>query len=253
MTVGDVKVESSSDDIYDEGVAQKGVIQLRQRTARQLQRNLGPEFISNRVGPGNLNIPYLTSHHAVSLVNAMFGYDGWSNEVVKSEIVQEEKEPSPHGKGGHRYSIQVLALVKIVLSQQHGGVSRQDYGLGEAQHLPSRGAAFEKALKQATTDGFKRASRLFGNATGNCIYNKGYREAVGRIKKPFIKINEEDLYHLPDYKSGGKRRRIEHGDRELVCVVPGSEKETTSSSEEMVADLDGYDDDESFPWPLSQG
>ena len=42
------------------------------------------------------------------------------------------------------------------------------------ENAKGKGAAFEKAKKEAATDGMKRALRSFGNVLGNCLYDKEY-------------------------------------------------------------------------------
>lgn len=49
--------------------------------------------------------------------------------------------------------------------------------------------AFEKAKKEAVTDGLKRALKAFGNATGNCLYDKNYLKKIQKIPQ----INDQDL------------------------------------------------------------
>ena len=43
---------------------------------------------------------------------------------------------------------------------------------------------FEKAKKEGTTDGLKRALRSFGNVLGNCLYDKDYLAKITRVKAP---------------------------------------------------------------------
>jgi DNA recombination protein Rad52 len=59
---------------------------------------------------------------------------------------------------------------------------RQDVGYGHIENCKGKAAAFEKAKKEATTDGLKRALRNFGNILGNCIYDKEYLAKVTKIK-----------------------------------------------------------------------
>lgn len=49
--------------------------------------------------------------------------------------------------------------------------------------MRSKGAALDKARKEAVTDAIKRALRLFGNHLGNCCYDKDYLRAVKNAPK----------------------------------------------------------------------
>ena len=55
-------------------------------------------------------------------------------------------------------------------------------GYGKVENCKSKATAFEKARKEGTTDGLKRALRNFGNVLGNCIYDKEYISKVTRVK-----------------------------------------------------------------------
>lgn len=58
----------------------------------------------------------------------------------------------------------------------------QDVGYGHIENCKGKAAAFEKAKKEGTTDGLKRALRTFGNVLGNCVYDKEYLAKVTRVK-----------------------------------------------------------------------
>ena len=58
----------------------------------------------------------------------------------------------------------------------------QDIGYGQIENCKGKAAAFEKAKKEGTTDGLKRALRLFGNVLGNCVYDKEYLARVTKLK-----------------------------------------------------------------------
>lgn len=59
---------------------------------------------------------------------------------------------------------------------------RQDIGYGHIENCKGKAAAFEKAKKEGTTDGLKRALRNFGNLLGNCVYDKDYVAKVTKLK-----------------------------------------------------------------------
>lgn len=58
----------------------------------------------------------------------------------------------------------------------------QDIGYGHIENCKGKAAAFEKAKKEGTTDGLKRALRNFGNLLGNCVYDKEYVAKVTKLK-----------------------------------------------------------------------
>ena len=58
----------------------------------------------------------------------------------------------------------------------------QDIGYGHIENCKGKAAAFEKAKKEGTTDGLKRALRNFGNLLGNCVYDKDYLAKVTKLK-----------------------------------------------------------------------
>lgn len=65
--------------------------------------------------------------------------------------------------------------------------------------MKGKGAAFEKAKKEAATDGLKRALRSFGNVLGNCLYDKEYLKKVSNMKVRPIKFDEDRLHRHPDF------------------------------------------------------
>ena len=64
----------------------------------------------------------------------------------------------------------VTAVVRVTLKD---GTFHEDVGYGNAEN-PKRGPAIDKAKKEAVSDARKRALRLFGDALGNCLYDKSH-------------------------------------------------------------------------------
>ncbi len=52
-----------------------------------------------------------------------------------------------------------------------------------AENVRSKGAALDKARKEAVTDAIKRALRIFGNHLGNCCYDKDYLRSIKNAPK----------------------------------------------------------------------
>lgn len=78
-------------------------------------------------------------------------------------------------------------------------ILNQDIGYGSIENGKGKAASFEKAKKEAATDGLKRALRTFGNVLGNCLYDKNYLKKVQAMKVKPIKFEEDNLYRHSDF------------------------------------------------------
>lgn len=52
----------------------------------RLDRQLGPEYISTRPGPGGSKIHYLAADKVINLANEVFGFNGWSSSIRKMDM-----------------------------------------------------------------------------------------------------------------------------------------------------------------------
>jgi DNA repair and recombination protein RAD52 len=47
----------------------------------RLEKQLGPEYISDRSGPGGTKVQYLEAWKVINLANEIFGFNGWSSSI----------------------------------------------------------------------------------------------------------------------------------------------------------------------------
>jgi len=47
----------------------------------KLDRQLGPEYISDRPGAGGAKVHYLEAWKCINLANEIFGFNGWSSNI----------------------------------------------------------------------------------------------------------------------------------------------------------------------------
>ncbi|PRP81826.1 hypothetical protein PROFUN_10575 [Planoprotostelium fungivorum] len=134
----------------------------RAHITEQLRRKLTPDEVKTRPGTHG-EFTYIEGWKAVELANEIFGFNGWSCQVVVVVIDFVEQV-------GEMFKIGVTAIVKVVLKD---GAYHEDVGFGTGEDK-RKGIAIEKAKKEAVTDARKRALRIFGNRLGNCLYNKQY-------------------------------------------------------------------------------
>lgn len=144
----------------------------RDRIARQLSKSLGPEYLSVRLGCGNTRLTYVEGWLMISLANQIFGFDGWSSKM--KSFTQEYIE-TKDGRTSTAYSCCCRVTLK-------SGTYKEDTGHGSAENQRGIGLAIEKARKEAATDALKRALRQFGNALGNCCYDKEFLKNVHPMK-----------------------------------------------------------------------
>ncbi|CAF3563819.1 hypothetical protein SNK03_003523 [Fusarium graminearum] len=158
----------------------------------KLDKQLGPEYISARAGPGGTKVHYLTAEKCITLANEVFGFNGWSSSIQNIQVDFADENPQTQ-----RFSVGLSVIVRITLRD---GTYHEDVGYGSIENAKGKAMAFEKAKKEGTTDGMKRALRNFGNVLGNCIYDKDYVKQVTKIKaEPVKKFDQDNLHRHSDF------------------------------------------------------
>lgn len=147
-----------------------------------LNRKLGPEFISKRQGPG-CNVQYLEGWKAINLANEIFGPNGWSTELKEFKVDYIEERSGTINLG-------LSCIVRVILKD---GTFHEDVGYGSIERCRSKAMAFDKCKKEAVTDGMKRALRQFGNALGNCLYDKDFLKKITNVASEPSDFDENKL------------------------------------------------------------
>lgn len=160
--------------------------------ASKLDKQLGPEYISARAGPGGQRVHYLTAEKCITLANEVFGFNGWSSSIQNIQVDFADENPQ-----SGRVSIGLSVIVRVTLRD---GTYHEDIGYGSIENAKGKAMAFEKAKKEGTTDGLKRALRSFGNVLGNCIYDQDYVKQVVKHKaQPVKKFDPNNLHRHADF------------------------------------------------------
>lgn len=119
-------------------------MELSEATARKianlqakLNQRLGPEFLSQRPGPGGgAKLTYAEGWKVINLANEVFGFNGWS-----SNIVNLTTDFIDHNEESRRFTVGVTAIVRVTLRD---GVFHEDVGYGMLENSKSKGAALDK-------------------------------------------------------------------------------------------------------------
>ncbi|KAL1960255.1 hypothetical protein VTO42DRAFT_8798 [Malbranchea cinnamomea] len=157
----------------------------------RLNKQLGPEYLSTRQGPGGRRVHYISADKCINLANEVFGFNGWSSSIQNIQVDFVDEDP----KTG-RINLGLSVIVRVTLKD---GTYHEDIGYGHTENYKDKAAAFEKAKKEGTTDGLKRALRTFGKVLGNCIYDKEYLSRVTKVKAIPTKWDVENLHRHSDF------------------------------------------------------
>jgi DNA repair and recombination protein RAD52 len=117
-----------------------------------------------------IKLSYLEGHDLIDTANLAFGFGSWGYEVKEMMQVSEELNHNQNRVIGYRATI---ALTVYDSFHKHS-IKREDigFGIGISKDYAN---AHESALKEAVTDGLKRALRSFGNQFGNALYDKSMK------------------------------------------------------------------------------
>lgn len=201
-------------------------------TQQILNKSLGPEYLNIRPGWGGTSIVYMEGWAAIDLANRIFGYDGWSSTIskLKQEYLQEKTDKKEAYEGKIKKEMDVThvsvgysCFCKIQLKN---GAFREDIGYGSAENVGNKSQAIEQAKKGAVTDAIKRALRQFGNALGNCCYNKSHTQHFRKTKDGMVTDikRKEDLLTRKDLEKRCRsinnkfNKRINNDTNELKAI-----------------------------------
>ncbi|ETS65372.1 hypothetical protein PaG_00105 [Moesziomyces aphidis] len=158
----------------------------------KLNQRLGPEYLSQRPGPGGVKrLTYIEGWKVIDLANEVFGFNGWSTTIRKLEI---DFLDSPDGT---RWSAGVTCILRVTLRD---GAFHEDVGYGSADNARQKHVAIEKCKKEAVTDATKRALKNFGKLLGNCLYDHQYSTHALKVTNPPPKFDPAELHRRPELR-----------------------------------------------------
>jgi DNA repair and recombination protein RAD52 len=198
----------------------------------RLDKQLGPEFISSRPGAAGQKVHYLAAEKVINLANEVFGFNGWSSaiKVITIDFIDE----NPHNG---KICLGLSVTVRVTLRD---GTYHEDIGYGHIENCKGKAAAFEKAKKEGTTDGLKRALRTFGNVLGNCIYDKDFLGKVTKIKIAPSRWDADNLHRHPDFAPVKTEAIVEESNSKPLTAT-GNASHTEGEDEFGAADFSDAD------------
>lgn len=138
---------------------------------QQLLKPLAANRVAKRQQAGR-NLSYLEAWDVKAHLIRIFGFGGWSWNVVSADLAFEEKNEKGQWSVGYK--------VHGTLNIHDLHCSYSEAAVGSAS-LPQRGEAHDMAIKTAESDALKRAAINLGTQFGLSLYNDGSMTDVVKV------------------------------------------------------------------------
>jgi hypothetical protein len=155
-------------------------VKLTAEQYEQLLKPLNSTRVAQRSQAGR-SLSYLEAWDVKAHLIRIFGFGGWSADVLGAELAFEEQNEKKQWHVGYR------VVMRLTL---HGDEFAQDPTYTEAAvgsaTLPQRGEAHDMAIKTAESDALKRAAINLGTQFGLSLYDNGSTRDVvrGTLRPP---------------------------------------------------------------------
>jgi recombination DNA repair RAD52 pathway protein len=167
--------------------------QLSDEQIDALMSSLNPSRVAKR-SQGGQSLSYLESYDVKATLIRVFGFGGFSADVIDSHIIQirefathpqhVHERDTKFNKKGDPKTPQVIAQATVRLHIPSLGCTYTETAVGHSQQ-GDIGEACDMALKTAESDALKRAATYLGTQFGLGLYNQGSTaEVVRKIVEP---------------------------------------------------------------------
>ncbi len=143
---------------------------LNAHQIEQLLKPINPSRVASRRGGGGKSLSYVEAYDIKAHMIRLFGFGGWSWDVISADCVYSEK-------GDRNYEVGYRVIGRLTIHDT--GATYTEAAVGMAS-LPSIGEAHDMAVKTGESDAFKRAAINLGDQFGLSLYNNGSTNAVVR-------------------------------------------------------------------------
>ena len=150
-------------------------MQLSTEQYEALLQGLNPAYVANRRDGGGATLSYVEAWHIKRTLTRIFGFGGWSAEVLEAEHMFTEEAPTNRGVN---YHVGYKVLMRLTIVDTYGmPTCFTEAAVGSAT-LPQLGEAHDMAVKTAESDALKRCAINLGDQFGLSLYNGGSVEPV---------------------------------------------------------------------------
>jgi len=138
-----------------------------------LTAGLNPQRVSSKQG-----MSYLEAWDVKATLIRVFGFGGFSSQLLESSIVKAEQVPQAGNQNKMNWAITAKATVQLTIHQT-GAVYTEAAIAGSKQ--PDFTESADMALKSAESDALKRAAIFLGTQFGLSLYDNGSNNDVVKV------------------------------------------------------------------------
>lgn len=168
-------------------------MKLTQEQYEQLLKPLNASRVAQRNQAG-MSLSYLEAWDVKAHLIRIFGFGGWSADVLSAELAFEDKDEKGRWNVGYR----VVMRLRLHTDEFAEDPTYTEAAVGSAM-LPQRGEAHDMAIKTAESDALKRAAINLGTQFGLSLYDNGNRNDV--VKKTLVPPLMVTVTDEPDMRS----------------------------------------------------
>lgn len=159
---------------------------MDKETIKKLEEDLDESVIKTRETDYG-TVDYVKSSYSINRANEIFGFDGWSGQIVELKKLGESSfevtkcskcnktiygnkcnnHPNAKTYQSEMYHIMFKCIYQITVDNS----TRQDVGFGDSTQ-GNKGSATETAIKSAVSDSVKRTLRHYGSQFGLSLYSE---------------------------------------------------------------------------------
>ncbi|ALY10596.1 recombinase [Arthrobacter phage Tank] len=145
---------------------------LTESQLKTLMANLQQSRVAAKKG-----MSYLEAWDVKAMLNRVFGFGGWSLQIIHQELVYREQVPQSSNKDKMNWSIAFSTTSRLIIPQLAAFYDEVAVGFN-AQ--PVLGEAMDMALKSSASDALKRCAIQLGTQFGLSLYDSGSTNDVVR-------------------------------------------------------------------------
>lgn len=154
---------------------------LNKAQYEQLLKPLNSTRVAKRSVGGN-SMSYLETWDVRAMMIRIFGFGGWSFDVISAELAFEQEVNS-------KWHVGYKVIGRLYVRQLFSSYTEAAVGFAT---LGSRGEAHDMAVKTAESDAFKRACVNLGTQFGLSLYDDGSTRDVVQVTLCDNPISDEN-------------------------------------------------------------